>query len=133
MKLYFGEIASSKATLAEAIALAKQLNDTHGLALALCWAAIFGHLERNPAEVERFASELIELSTRQNFPYWIVLGSIFRGWALSERKKKKKKEIFFTVGRSVLLAIQLRASRGSRTEYETIGPTQLWGCHTILC
>jgi tetratricopeptide (TPR) repeat protein len=33
--------------------------------------------------VERFASELIELSTRQNFPYWIALGSIFRGWALS--------------------------------------------------
>jgi len=83
LELFFGEIASSKATLAEAIALAKELNDMHGLALALCWAAIFGHLERNPAEVERFASELIELSTRQNFPYWIALGSIFRGWALS--------------------------------------------------
>jgi tetratricopeptide (TPR) repeat protein len=62
---------------------AKELNDMHGLALALCWAAIFGHLERNPAEVERFASELVELSTRQNFPYWIALGYIFRGWALS--------------------------------------------------
>ena len=83
LELFFGEIASSKASLAEAIALAKELNDMHGLALALLWAAIFGHLERNPAEVERFASELIELSTRQNFPYWIVLGSILRGWALS--------------------------------------------------
>jgi len=69
--------------MAEAIALAKELNDMHGLALALCWAAIFGQVGRNPAEVERFASDLIELSTRQNFPYWLDLGSIFRGWARS--------------------------------------------------
>jgi adenylate cyclase len=26
---------------------------------------------------------LIELSTRQNFPYWLVVGSILRGWARS--------------------------------------------------
>jgi hypothetical protein len=76
----------------------------HGLALALLWAAIFGHLERNPAEVERSESELIELSTRQNFPYWIV--SRIHNCA---------------VERSAILAIQLRASRGSRTEYEPSG------------
>jgi predicted ATPase len=80
---HFGEIASCQAEMAEAIALAKEVNDMHGLAVALCYAAIVAHSNRNPAEVERFASDLIELSTRQNFPYWLVLGSIFRGWARS--------------------------------------------------
>jgi len=80
---HFGEIASCQAKMAEAIALAKEVNDMHGLAVALCYAAILAHSNRNPAEVARFASDLIELSTRQNFPYWLVLGSIFRGWARS--------------------------------------------------
>src|SRR6516165_11477872 len=64
---YLGEISSSQLTIAEAISLAKELNDTNALALALHHAAVLGHLERNPAEVERYASDLIELSTRQNF------------------------------------------------------------------
>jgi serine/threonine protein kinase len=80
---HFGEIASCQAKIAEAIALAKELNDMPGLAVALWYAALLAHHERNPAEVERFASELIEFSTRQNFPYWRTLGSILRGWARS--------------------------------------------------
>jgi hypothetical protein len=61
---HIGEIASCQPTMAEAISLAKELNDTHTLAVALLWAAILGHLEGNPAEVARLASDLIELSTR---------------------------------------------------------------------
>jgi hypothetical protein len=55
----------------------------HGLAVALYYAALLALHERNPAEVERFASDLIEFSTSQNFPYWLVIGSILRGWARS--------------------------------------------------
>jgi predicted ATPase len=33
--------------------------------------------------VERLASDLIELSTRQNFAYWLAWGAIARGWARS--------------------------------------------------
>ena len=80
---HFGEIASCQATMAEAISLAKELNDMHGLAVALCFAAVLGYCERNPAEVERLASELIELSTRHNFAHWLVGGAILRGWARS--------------------------------------------------
>ena len=39
--------------------------------------------ERNPAEVERLASDLIELSTRHNFASWLAIGAIYRGWARS--------------------------------------------------
>src|SRR5271166_4314169 len=44
---------------------------------------ILGHLEGNPAEVARLASDLIELSTRQNFAFWLPGGEILRGWARS--------------------------------------------------
>jgi tRNA A-37 threonylcarbamoyl transferase component Bud32 len=80
---HLGEIGSCKANMNEAISLARKLNDMHALALALNWAAKLGNCERNPAEVDRLASELIELSTRYNFVYWLAIGAIWRGWARS--------------------------------------------------
>jgi serine/threonine protein kinase/tetratricopeptide (TPR) repeat protein len=80
---HFGEIASCHPTMAEAISLAKELNDMHALAVALWNAGVLGHHERNPDEVARLASDLIELSTRQNFAYWLAGGEVLRGWARS--------------------------------------------------
>jgi Protein kinase domain/NACHT domain len=78
-----GEIVSCHATMTEAISLAKELNDTHGLAAALWHAGWLGYFERNPSEVERCASDLIELSIRQSFAYWLAGGKVLRGWARS--------------------------------------------------
>ena len=78
-----GEIASCRATMAEAISLAKALNDMHALAVAFFWAAVLGYYERNPPEVERYASDLLELATRHRFRYWRACGVILRGWARS--------------------------------------------------
>jgi predicted ATPase len=80
---HFGEIASSHALMEEAISTAKELKDRYALALALCFAAGLAHLERDPAEVDRLASEVIELSTRHHFAHFLTLGSILRGWARS--------------------------------------------------
>jgi predicted ATPase len=80
---HLGEIASCHGTVAEAISLAKELNDMHGLAAALYFAAVVGVFERNSTEVERLTSDLIELSTRQSFGAWRVQGTILRGWARS--------------------------------------------------
>ena len=80
---HFGEITFCRATMAESISLAKELNDMHALAVALFFAASLGYFERNHAEVERCASDLIELSTRQNLPLWRAGGEVFRGWARS--------------------------------------------------
>ena len=80
---HFGEIVSCQAAITEAISLAKELNDMVGLAAALRFSAHIAHYNRNTTEVERFASELIELSTRHNFSYWLATGTIFRGWARS--------------------------------------------------
>jgi hypothetical protein len=47
---HIGEITSCQPMMAEAISLAKELNDTHTLAVALLLSAIQGHLEGNPAK-----------------------------------------------------------------------------------
>jgi hypothetical protein len=78
-----GEISSCHSSMGEAVSLAKKLNDMHGLAVVLCWAAILGYSECNPAQVERYASDLIELSTRHNFAYWLAVGAVLGGWARS--------------------------------------------------
>ena len=80
---YLGNIASCRANLEEARSLAKELNDTIAIAMALTWTASFAQHEGNPAEVDRLMSDLIELSTRHNFVYWLAVGSILRGWAWS--------------------------------------------------
>jgi tetratricopeptide (TPR) repeat protein len=80
---HFGEIASCHALMDEAISTAKELKDRYALAHALGWAAGLGCAERNHAEVDRLASDLIELSTRHNFLHWLALGAIYRGWARS--------------------------------------------------
>jgi predicted ATPase len=80
---HFGEIASCHALMDEAISIAKELKDMNSLAMALTWSAALAYFARDPAEVDRFASELIELSTRHNFAYWLAAGGILRGWARS--------------------------------------------------
>ena len=83
IKWHFGEIASSHVTIEEAISLEKELNDLHGLASTLHYATVLAYWERNPAEVERLASDVIELSTGQNFAQWLAMGVVHRGWARS--------------------------------------------------
>jgi hypothetical protein len=51
--------------------------------MALQFAAAHAYYERNPAEVDRWASDLIELATRHNFALHLATGSINRGWVRS--------------------------------------------------
>jgi hypothetical protein len=68
-------------TMRRAIALARELNDTHALAVALFHAAFLSHFERHPTEVERLAADLLELATRRNFALWLTAGEVLLGWA----------------------------------------------------
>jgi hypothetical protein len=80
---HLGDIASCHATIAEAVSLAKRQNDMNALAIALAWAAGLAVNERNLVEADRLASDLIELSTRHSFVFWLAIGVIYRGWARS--------------------------------------------------
>ena len=55
----------------------------NALAFALNFAANLAIYERNPAEVDRLASALVELSTRHHYAQWLAIGSILHGWARS--------------------------------------------------
>ena len=85
-----GEIASCHAMMKEGISLANELNDKNSLAIAVNFAAQLAANEGNSAEVDRLASDLIELSTRHNFVYWGALGAIYRGWARSASGDNEK-------------------------------------------
>jgi serine/threonine protein kinase/tetratricopeptide (TPR) repeat protein len=80
---HLGEIASCEAAIVQATSLAKELNDMYGLAQALFFAGLIAHFVGRPGEVERLASDLTELSTRQNFAFWLAGGEVLRGWAHS--------------------------------------------------
>ena len=81
---HFGEIVASQANMAEAISLAKELNDMHGLAVALYLCSEFSPtLSVILLKWNAWHRMLIELSTRHNFAHWLALGAILRGWARS--------------------------------------------------
>jgi hypothetical protein len=61
---HLGDITFCHATMAEAESLAKELNDMPALANAVFNSGVLSHLERNDSEAARFASDVIELSTR---------------------------------------------------------------------
>ena len=80
---YFGDIASCQAGITELISFTRKLNDSNARAAALFMAALVGNFERDPVQVERVASDLIELSTIQNFAHWLAQATVLRGWAHS--------------------------------------------------
>ena len=69
--------------MAEAISIAKELNDGNALAYAVGWATALACCERNPGEEDRLASDLIEFCTLHGFVHWLAIGAIWRGWARS--------------------------------------------------
>src|SRR5215471_15411989 len=80
---HLGDINSARLAMAEAISLAKKLNDTQALTNALFNSGVFSYYERDVSKAERIASDTIELSTRHNFAFFSAIGSILRGWAWS--------------------------------------------------
>src|SRR5215469_6476843 len=80
---HLGEIASSQASLEDAISLAKESKDMTALGFALSWAAGLSCIAGNPAAVGCLASDLMELCERHNFANWLPLANIYRGWARS--------------------------------------------------
>ena len=79
---HLGEMAACQTTIEEALTLGRELHAA-ALALALHFAATLTYYQQNPAEVDRLASDLIELATRHNFAYYLIVGSINLGWARS--------------------------------------------------
>ena len=80
---HLGEAASHQVTMAEAVGVANQLHDMHGLVLVLYWSTYLACLEGDFAKVGGLASDLMETSTRLTFATWLPHARVLRGWAQS--------------------------------------------------
>ncbi|GAB3627494.1 adenylate/guanylate cyclase domain-containing protein [Pandoraea terrae] len=69
----------------EALALAQKLAYGPTLAFTLAYAAELHQLRRESSLAREHAEAVITLSTEQGLPYWLAWGTLFRGWALTER------------------------------------------------
>ena len=80
---HLGQMSSSRSTMKEALLVANRLENTHGIAVALHFAATLCYMEQNPTAAARLSSELVELSTRQHFPHFRAFGTALLGWTRS--------------------------------------------------
>jgi predicted ATPase len=69
----------------EALRLAQELSHPLSLSFALSVAAQLCQLRREIYLAQEQAEAAMALSIKQGFPSWLVLASIFRGWALTEQ------------------------------------------------
>jgi predicted ATPase len=73
----------------EALDLAGGLSHPFSLAYALGCAAQFHRLRREGQIARERAEAVITLSTEQGFPFWLAIGTVVRGWALSKARCKR--------------------------------------------
>jgi predicted ATPase/class 3 adenylate cyclase len=71
----------------EAITLAEKLSHPYSLSAALDFAAMLNQLLRDRLAAQQRADAAVALSTEQEFPFWIFMGMILRGWTLTEDEK----------------------------------------------
>jgi predicted ATPase len=74
----------------EVLALAQELSHPFSLAYALASAAWFYQYRREGQSSQEQAEAVIALSVEQGFPFWSVLGTIVRGWALAEQEQAEE-------------------------------------------
>jgi predicted ATPase len=63
--------------------LVQELSHPYSLAYARCHAALVSQLRRDVLAVHEQAEAAITLATEQGFPLWVLMGTVFRGWALA--------------------------------------------------
>jgi predicted ATPase len=72
-----------------ALALAQELSHPFSRAWALCFTARFHQFRRERQVTQERVEAAITLSTEQEFPLWVALGTILQGWALFEQGKNE--------------------------------------------
>ena len=69
----------------EALTLARELSHPHTLGHTLAAAAFVYQLCREGQATRAMAESSIELANEWGFPFWLALGTIWRGWSLAEQ------------------------------------------------
>jgi DNA-binding winged helix-turn-helix (wHTH) protein/tetratricopeptide (TPR) repeat protein len=82
---FVGRIDRSLARMQEAVALARDRREPHGLAHALVFAAVLHQLRREPALAQQHADAAIAVSDEHGLALYQAMAMIVRGWSLAGR------------------------------------------------
>jgi predicted ATPase len=74
----------------EAVTLAQQRAHPFSLGLALSLGAVFSQFRSEVHATQERAEAAVSLATEQEFPFWVALGSMLRGWALAHQGEAKE-------------------------------------------
>jgi predicted ATPase len=109
---YLGYPDQGLARSQEAVTLAQQVAHPFSLSFALSAAAVCHELRREGRRAQTCAEALISLAQEQGFQYWLVVGSLLRGWALLAHQEQGAEGIEqFTQGLSALHAMGVELNR----------------------
>jgi predicted ATPase len=78
------------ARLHDALVLAHALSHPFSQAWVRCMAAIMSQFRLDVLAVHEHAEAAVALATEQEFPQWVALGTILRGWALAMQGQGKE-------------------------------------------
>src|SRR5436190_691636 len=78
---FTGQPDRALSRIEEAVTLARELSEPHGLAPALVFAAVLHQLRREPALAQAHADMAIELSAEHGLALYQAMASLIRGWA----------------------------------------------------
>ena len=81
---YLGKPQQSLERLEEALAIARALDEPHGLAHTLLFAAVVHQLRREPKKAQEFAESVLAIASEHGMAMYRVQASITRGWALAQ-------------------------------------------------
>jgi predicted ATPase len=95
----------------EALSLARQLSEPHGLAHALFFAAVLHQLRREPQMAQDFAEAAIAVSTEHSLPLYQAMAMITLGWSQIEQGQPESQIAPIRDGLAVLDQIHTRLLR----------------------
>jgi predicted ATPase/transcriptional regulator with XRE-family HTH domain len=82
---FMGKPDQALARINEAVALARDLGEPHGLARALAFAAVLHQLRREPSIAQQHADAAMALADEHGLLFYGAMAQVVRGWALIGR------------------------------------------------
>ena len=82
---FVGQSDEAVTRIEDALALARELGEPHGLAHAFIFAAILYNLRREAAKTQEYSEYVMAVSKEHGLAMYEAMATVMRGWALSEQ------------------------------------------------
>ena len=101
---FLGRADQALHRIQEALSLARELSEPHGMAHALFFAAILHQLRREASLTHEFADATIAIASEHGLVMYQALGTMTRGWALIEQDRAEEASEDLRQGLDAVLA-----------------------------